>query len=51
MEGPRKGWTGCLSPWRSGGFELIDLGSDRRRVAMGIGKEGLIGSVTTQKDI
>jgi hypothetical protein len=41
----------CLSPWRYGGFELIDLESDRRRVLTGTGKEGLVGIITTQRDI
>lgn len=48
MDGHRKGWTGCL---RWGGFELIDLGSDRRRVATGARKENLVGITTTQRDI
>lgn len=42
MDGHRKGWMECLSPWRYGGFKLIDLGSDRRRVSTGTGKEGLV---------
>lgn len=46
MDELRKGRTGCL---RWGGFELIDLGSDRRRVATGTRKESLVDIIKTQR--